>query len=59
MATYTQDTCPDRHLHTPAPRGYLEWHDWAHRMSRKHKVGRCPTCGLWAIWVPKRPQATK
>jgi len=39
--------------HTKCPQGYLQWHDWAERKSRRHKQVRCPGCGLYAIWVRK------
>lgn len=35
-------------------KGYLQWHEWAKTMSKTHKQIKCPTCGLWAIWVPKQ-----
>ena len=51
------DDCPRRsELHTPAPRGYLQWHQWADHKSKTHKQERCPECGLWAIWVPLNPE---
>ncbi|CAB4906218.1 unannotated protein [freshwater metagenome] len=37
--------------HTPAPRGYLEWHEWATERENTHEQVQC-ACGLWAIWVP-------
>jgi hypothetical protein len=40
--------------HTPEPNGYLRWHSWADRMARTHRQLRCPDCGLYKIWVPKR-----
>lgn len=39
--------------HTPAPAGYLAWHEWAEKKSRTHQQGRCPGCGLFLIWQPK------
>lgn len=39
--------------HTPAPPGYLAWHEWAERMSATHEQRRCPGCGLFAVWVAK------
>lgn len=44
--------------HTPCPQGYLAWHTWAERKAKTHRQKRCPDCGLWAIWVPKRPPST-
>lgn len=40
--------------HTPRPTLYLEWQAWAHEMSKTHRQVKCPHCGLWAIWRPKR-----
>lgn len=39
--------------HTPAPVGYLAWHEWAERMAETHVQQRCPACGRWAVWIPK------
>ena len=46
--------CPDKHNHTDCPSGYDDWHKWAKKMARTHKQKRCDTCGLFAIWVPKK-----
>jgi hypothetical protein len=46
--------CSDFENHTPGPEGYLAWHSWAQMMSKTHRQERCPTCGLWTIWRPKR-----
>ncbi len=40
--------------HTPSPEGYIQWHAWAEKKSKTHRQIRCPVCGLWAIWVPKK-----
>jgi ribosomal protein L37AE/L43A len=45
--------CPDKAKHTPCPRGYIEWHDWAETMSKTHKQHQCPTCKRWSIWKRK------
>lgn len=42
--------------HTPCPTGYVEWHEWAEKKSKTHVQKRCPSCGLWALWVPKRKE---
>lgn len=48
------DECPDGwKLHTKSPSGYLAWHEWAEKKSKTHKQKRCPTCKLFAIWVPR------
>lgn len=47
----------DPHLrcdHTPAPKGYLQWHEWAEKMAKTHRQVKCACCGLWANWVPKK-----
>jgi hypothetical protein len=49
--------CPHFHDHTPTPEGYLQWHAWARKMSRTHRQERCSGCGLYAIWVPRKPLA--
>jgi hypothetical protein len=46
----TNQICSD---HTPCPKDYLAWHDWAERKSKTHRTIQCPGCGLWAIWVKK------
>lgn len=50
----TADACPDAGKHTPHPRSYLGHHDWMAKKSKTHRQQQCPTCGYWAIWVPKR-----
>lgn len=40
--------------HTPSPEGYIQFHAWAEKKSKTHRQIRCPVCGLWAIWVPKK-----
>ena len=51
--------CPNNAQHTPSPRGYVAWHEWAERMRRTHRVTRCRGCGLWTTYVvlkgAKRP----
>ena len=39
--------------HTPCPKEYLQWHEWAEEMEKTHRQIRCPHCGLWTIWVSK------
>jgi hypothetical protein len=50
----SKDDCPDKAKHTNCPSGYLGWHDWAEKKRRTHRQKRCPTCGFWSIWVPKK-----
>jgi hypothetical protein len=41
--------------HTPCPKGYIEWHEWAEKKSISHEPKKCPLCGAEnAIWVRKR-----
>lgn len=39
--------------HTPSPRGYLEWDEWAERMEQTHTQRQCKGCGLWSVWEPR------
>lgn len=39
--------------HTPSPEGYLQWHDWAEKMSKTHRSVVCQHCGLYGVWIPK------
>lgn len=39
------------------PHGYLDWHAWAEKKTKTHHQERCPHCGLFAIWLPKVPEA--
>ncbi len=47
------DQCPDVARHTAHPKGYLAHADWAEKMGKTHEQTQCPTCGYWAIWVPR------
>jgi hypothetical protein len=49
--------CPLADMHTPAPVGYRNWHDWAERMSKTHKQAMCKGCRRYVIWIPK-PETT-
>lgn len=40
--------------HTPAPVGYLAWHNWAETMNKTHKQVRCMGCGLFKIWIKRK-----
>lgn len=51
---YSADECPDAAKHTRCPRGYVGWHEWAETKQRTHHQIRCPTCGLFVIWVPRK-----
>jgi hypothetical protein len=52
------DECPDRKSrHAPAPQGYIERYDWMKEMMKTHDQKRCPTCGFYAVWVPKKAVA--
>lgn len=45
-------TCPRDGEHTPSPRGYLQWHEWAQKMRKTHHAVMCDGCGRWVIWRP-------
>lgn len=47
--------CPHFEDHTPCPEGYTQWHAWAETMSTTHKQRKCPGCGLYVVWTPKKP----
>lgn len=47
--------CLRADLHTPAPTGYLAWHEWAEGMSRTHRQRPCPGCRSLAVWEPTMP----
>lgn len=50
----TTSDCPERERHTPKPASDLEWEPWASRMTNSHNPRRCPGCGLWKVWEPKK-----
>jgi hypothetical protein len=39
------------------PKGYVEWHEWAMKLSRTHHQERCPDCGRYTVWL-KNAQAS-
>lgn len=47
--------CSNAAEHTPAPRGYLEWHEWAEEMAATHEPQECSGCGRWLIHKPLEP----
>lgn len=51
--------CPNFEDHTPAPKGYIEWHEWADKMGKTHSQRKCCGCGIYAIWEPKQPHTPK
>lgn len=51
-----EKACPQRARHTKAPEGYIAWHTWAADKARTHTQKRCPGCGLFTIWVRKKPR---
>lgn len=56
--TMPDPDCPQAASHTLQPSGYLEWHEWAAKMSKTHHQMRCPGCGLLNIWRPKQPEGS-
>lgn len=48
-----QDACPNAADHVYGPRGYVQWHEWAERMSKTHRQSKCKGCGYWLIAWPK------
>ncbi len=53
-AKLTKAICPNIEDHTYCPDGYIAWHSWAEEMGKTHKQRKCPGCGLYAIWEPRR-----
>jgi len=51
--------CPEKHLHTRCPEGYVEWHEWAEKRSTRHYQIKCLGCGLFTIWKQKRKAETE
>lgn len=49
-------TCPNAMNHTPSPKGYIDWHDWANEMKKSYKQKRCPVCRRWVILELKSGQ---
>ncbi len=48
-------SCPNEANHTPHPTGYISNSNWADDAMVVADQKRCDGCGLFAIWVPKRP----
>ena len=46
--------CPNVKNHTKCPTAYNHWNYWANRMRKTHKQIKCPDCGRFAIWVPRK-----
>lgn len=51
------DACPNAKRHTKHPEGYFAHAEWAEKKMRTHVQTRCPECGLWTIWTPKKKAA--
>ena len=48
------NTCPNRAEHTYGPAGYVDWDEWAAKMTRQRRQQTaCPGCGRFLIWRPK------
>lgn len=53
----TDSDCPNKDEHTPCPDGYVERSEWFAKMGKTHKQTKCPDCGRFAIWIPKKGRA--
>lgn len=53
MSELTKRRCPKEAQHTPGPKGYATWFDWAKKMSKTHRQTRCEGCGTYSVWVKK------
>lgn len=54
QAGHGAEFCRDESKHTRTPLGYTERALWAEKKLKTHTQSRCPTCGFWAIWKPKK-----
>lgn len=36
------------------PTGYVEWQEWANKLSKTHRQLPCPNCGRLTVWKEKR-----
>src|SRR3954470_8314255 len=43
--------------HTPCPKGYVDFCDWADKMSKTHDQIKCKVCDSYDVWV-ERSDAT-
>jgi len=50
--------CPNEKKHTKCPDG-LSWNAWAAKKSKTHRQIKCGGCGLFKIWIPKKPRAAR
>lgn len=41
--------------HTSSPDGYINRDEWAVEMGKTHRQTRCPDCGLFVIWIRRKP----
>lgn len=47
------DLCPQAALHSEMP-DQMVAEEWVTAKQRTHRQVRCPGCGFWRIWEPKR-----
>jgi hypothetical protein len=50
--------CKDKHA-SQCPKGYIDWHDWAQKMSKTHDQVICLGCHLYRIWVKNNHRSRK
>jgi hypothetical protein len=43
--------CP--YTRSGEPEGYVQWHHWAERMSKRYVQEKCQKCGLYHLWKRK------
>lgn len=41
------------------PQGFVQWHEWTQHLRATHDQLRCPSCGLWTLWLFSRDQENK
>lgn len=52
--TGMENVCRYASRHTKCPSGYIDWHEWAEKKSRRHKQTICPGCKRFKIWVRRK-----
>lgn len=58
MAGTKRPDCRTPERHRPdEPGGFVAWTEWAEQMDKTHTQRRCPGCGLFAVWVPRKREA--
>ena len=52
----TGQDCPNYANHEPMPRDYVSFDEHGKLLNKTRKNVKCPGCGLYKIWVPRKPK---